>query len=119
MSESSLMLSVRWRYRLLVPLGALAGLLACHVVTLQGPHAMPGNGPNGTPLRTTSEVAVGLNPAPDTPPVYPVTARVDITEQYHGVQVVDPYRWLEELDSVATREWVDAQNRVSQPRLAS
>src|SRR6185437_15894854 len=29
----------------------------------------------------------------------------------------DPYRWLENLDSAVTRQWVQAQNSLSQPRL--
>jgi prolyl oligopeptidase len=68
-------------------------------------------------LRTSSEIAVGLNPAPQTPPVYPVAARVDVADDYNGTKVEDPYRWLENLDSEAARRWVEAQNRLSQPRL--
>lgn len=44
---------------------------------------------------------------------YPVTTRQDIVENYHGTQVADPYRWLEDDNSVATKEWVKAQNKVT------
>lgn len=78
---------------------------------------MPGNGPHGTPLRNGSEVAVGLNPAPEHPPVYPVTVAIKTRDRHHGVAVADDYRWLEDLDSEATRKWVAAENQLAQPRL--
>jgi prolyl oligopeptidase len=90
---------------------------ACAGITLEGARPMPGNGPNGTPLSSSSEVAVGLNPAPEHAPVYPLTLRVQVSDNYHGVAVADPYRWLEDVDSEKTRQWVESQNRVSQPRL--
>jgi len=46
-----------------------------------------------------------------------VTARANVTDDYNGKKVDDPYRWLENLDSQATRDWVAAQNKLSQPRL--
>ncbi|MGH8304794.1 MAG: prolyl oligopeptidase family serine peptidase, partial [Steroidobacteraceae bacterium] len=33
---------------------------------------------------------------------------------YHGTPVADPYRWLEDLDSPATRTWVGAQARLTE-----
>lgn len=50
---------------------------------------------------------------------YPMTAKVDTVDNYFGVQVPDPYRWLEDDHSEATREWVDAQNKVTQHYLSS
>jgi len=44
---------------------------------------------------------------------YPTARRVDQVDAFHGVQVADPYRWLEELDSPETRSWIDAQNKVT------
>ena len=41
---------------------------------------------------------------------YPVTAKVDHVDTYHGTRVADPYRWLEVNDSSAVKAWVDAQN---------
>jgi prolyl oligopeptidase len=49
---------------------------------------------------------------------YPVTKKVDQTDNYHGTTVADPYRWLEDANSAETKEWVTAQNKVTQAYLA-
>ncbi|HXQ73127.1 MAG TPA: hypothetical protein VN844_21690, partial [Pyrinomonadaceae bacterium] len=42
----------------------------------------------------------------------PPASRVDnVREVIHGVEIVDPYRWLEEQDSPETRAWIDTQNK--------
>lgn len=45
--------------------------------------------------------------------VYPETAKSDITDTYFGVEVADPYRWLENDTSAETAAWVKAQNEVT------
>src|SRR5476649_882032 len=40
----------------------------------------------------------------------PATSQKPVTDTYHGVSVVDPYRWLENWDDPAVRSWSDAQN---------
>jgi len=40
---------------------------------------------------------------------YPQARRDDILDDYNGVKVADPYRWLEQLDSAETRDWVKAE----------
>lgn len=49
---------------------------------------------------------------------YPVSKKVDHTDNYHGTMVADPYRWLEDANSLETKEWVTAQNKVTQAYLA-
>ena len=47
----------------------------------------------------------------------PPTAKRPVTDVYHGVKVVDDYRWLENLDDPAVRAWSDAQNRYARAYL--
>ncbi|MCL2072889.1 MAG: prolyl oligopeptidase family serine peptidase [Marinilabiliaceae bacterium] len=44
---------------------------------------------------------------------YPETAKDDTIDVYFGVEVPDPYRWLEDDTSDATSEWIIAQNEVT------
>jgi prolyl oligopeptidase len=49
---------------------------------------------------------------------YPATQRGEVVDDYFGRKVADPYRWLEELESPATAQWVTDQNAVTQRYLA-
>jgi prolyl oligopeptidase len=44
---------------------------------------------------------------------YPPTQKGDVTDDYFGTRVADPYRWMEDLESPAVAAWVAAQNRVT------
>ena len=63
-------------------------------------------------------VAMGmlLNSSPDTLQAgirYPAATRGGQMDDYHGRQVADPYRWLEDADAPETRTWIEAENRVT------
>ena len=50
---------------------------------------------------------------------YPETKKVNQVDEYFGTKVPDPYRWLEDDNSVETREWVEAENKVTHQYLSS
>ena len=56
-------------------------------------------------------VACATTPAttPRTAP-YPATEARPVTENLHGVEITDPYRWLEDQNAPETRAWIDRQN---------
>jgi len=50
---------------------------------------------------------------------YPPARKADQVDDYNGVRVADPYRWLEDLDSQETRDWVEAENKLTFSFLSS
>jgi len=51
--------------------------------------------------------------APGTALNYPTAKSDSQVDVYHGTRVEDPYRWLEDPDSPATRTWIEAQNKLT------
>lgn len=62
----------------------------------------------GSPITTERIVAF--------PPVSPAR---EVVEHLHGVEVADPYRWLEDRELPATTAWIEAQNRYTDALLHS
>jgi len=43
--------------------------------------------------------------------VYPAAARDKVVNNYFGTKIAAPYQWMENLDSPAVKQWVDAENK--------
>jgi len=49
----------------------------------------------------------------------PKTRTDNVTERIQGVEISDPYRWLEDQQSPETRAWIDAENKYTRAYLDS
>jgi len=47
----------------------------------------------------------------------PQTPHVPVVNEYHGVEVVDPYQWLEDWDDERVQSWSDKQNAYARKTL--
>jgi len=63
---------------------------------------------------TVQSCKKGINVPPP-----PETKVVEVVDTVHGVDIVDPYRWLEDQNSPETREWIAAQNAYTDSILGS
>lgn len=51
--------------------------------------------------------------APESNLLYPKSKVVDQIDDYHGTKINDPFRWLEDVDSQDTKNWVGEQNKLT------
>ena len=74
-----------------------------------------------TPLivLTAAALAAGCDAANEVEPStklvvdYPETQQIPVVDVYFDTSITDPYRWLEDDQSDATKAWVDTQNAVT------
>ena len=71
---------------------------------------------NSTPAPAKPTTIEGGNGVTLPPP--PPTEVKPVTETIHGVTITDPYRWLEDAQSPATREWIAAQMKYTEEYLS-
>lgn len=50
-------------------------------------------------------------------PDYPSARQVQQIDDYHGTRIVDPYRWMEEMESPDTRTWINQQEQLLETHL--
>lgn len=50
---------------------------------------------------------------------YPESKTVEQVDIIHGVEIPDPYRWLEDSDSEDTKSWIKAQNQLAHEYLSA
>ena len=50
-------------------------------------------------------------------PDYPPAERLDLVEQLHGIEVADPYRWLEDPADPRTEAWSQAEDELARATL--
>ncbi len=50
---------------------------------------------------------------------YPSAAPGNQIDDYDGIKVADPYRWMEDVDSPATRAWVESEAKLTSDYLAA
>lgn len=53
----------------------------------------------------------------ESPIAYPNSYPDDTIEKIHGIEVADPYRWLENLNSKQTHQWIKEQNALTEKHL--
>lgn len=73
----------------------------------------------GNALATASAIAATMTVPTVTNAAskYPPARRVDVADVFHGVEVRDPYRWMEDLRAPELMTWIEAQNTLSEPQL--
>ena len=67
--------------------------------------------PKGPPASPNPEATVPALTYPDSP-------RGEAKDTFYGMDVADPYRWLEDMNSDTTQRWVAAQNALTARHMA-
>ena len=102
-----------FRFAMKLTLFVLALLCAC-AMAFAADHSTNAADKSSAPAKpTTIEGGNGV-----TLPPPPPTEAKPVTETINGTTITDPYRWLEDAQSPATREWIAAQMKYTEDYLA-
>ncbi len=74
---------------------------------------IPFNFPTTAALAAGSDADNEVEPSTKPMVAYPETQQIPEVDAYFNTSITDPYRWLEDDHSAATKAWVDAQNAVA------
>ena len=85
---------------------ALLAAVALSLIACSHGAPAPAATASSTKGASSPDAGVGLR--------YPVARTVDVVDDYHGTKVADPYRWLEDPSSPGYREWIDAENTLTE-----
>lgn len=50
-------------------------------------------------------------------PQYPDTAKIPVITNYHGIEIIDNYQWLEDIRDEKVQDWLDAQQLLTKSHL--
>ncbi|WP_440876292.1 prolyl oligopeptidase family serine peptidase [Thalassotalea sp. PLHSN55] len=67
---------------------------------------------------SVAKTSVESNQGSSAQVIYPQTKKGAVVDDYFGIKVADPYRWLEDDMSAETALWVKAQNKTTQAYLS-
>lgn len=71
-------------------------------------------------LLVACAVPVGIHKEEQTKTlVYPQTRKIDHVDDYFGIKISDPYRWMEDIDSGETKNWIREQQQLSERYFAN
>ena len=82
----------------------------------RNPEAPPSPPSAAAPAPAAQEPAAEDRAAPAND--YPASRRTEIVDKLHGVEVADPYRWLEDASAPEVQAWMKAQDAYTRARLA-
>ena len=72
------------------------------------------------PQNDQTELQVEVAPAESVSSIGPPVTRVEaVSDRYHGIDVEDPYRWLENWDNQEVKDWSEGQNAYARSLLAA
>ncbi|MEM6789201.1 MAG: prolyl oligopeptidase family serine peptidase [Myxococcota bacterium] len=92
----------------------VAAVLALVLVGCRGTSPSP---PPPAVTPTPPSLPPSSEPNPTPPPGPPLARRDDIVDTLHGVEVADPYRWLEDAESEETQRFLRAHGAYSRAQL--